>query len=269
MICEINRGEKMPVLGVDVGSLSAKAVVWDRGIRGWLVRPTGWSPKQAGWEVVQELLANLGINMAQIDYVVGTGYGRISLDFLQKSITEITCHAQGIHYLFPQARTIIDIGGQDSKVIKVARDGKVLDFLMNDKCAAGTGRFLQVAAQALGLDVSELGQADSSLGEMPISSMCTVFAESEIISLLAQDVPQVKIINGIHKSIAKRIRGMVQRVSEEEKIVFTGGVAKNQALQIVLAKEIGSSLLIPEQPQITGALGAAILAAKQIEKEMR
>lgn len=254
----------MLVLGVDVGSLSSKAVLWDGEIKGWLIQPTGWSPKKSGREVCDNLLAQLGYTLSQIDCVVGTGYGRVALDFLDKVVTEIACHGQGANYLFPQVRTIIDIGGQDSKVIRINETGKVLDFLMNDKCAAGTGRFLQVAANALELDVQDLSLTSSDQGEATINSMCTVFAESEIIGLLAQGERKERIITGLHSSIAKRIKGMVDRIGLMGKVAFTGGVAKNFALQKVLSERLGEEILVPEEPQIVGALGAAIFAQKNI-----
>jgi len=254
----------MPVIGIDVGSLSSKGVLFDGQIKDWLIQPTGWSPKQAGGEVYRELLERNGFREAEITYVVGTGYGRISLDFIQKAVTEITCHAQGVHYLVPKGRTIIDIGGQDSKVININEQGKVLDFLMNDKCAAGTGRFLQVAANALGMEVEELSRVSPEAGLISISSMCTVFAESEIVSLLAQGEEKERIINGIHQAISRRIKGMLEKIGKEEKIVFTGGVAKNSALKLFLEKEIGKELFVPPDPQIMGALGAALLAYKEM-----
>lgn len=256
----------MLVIGVDVGSLSSKAVLFADEIKDWLVIPTGWSPKKAGEEVCQQLLEKQGYTWRDVDYIVGTGYGRIALEFISEAVTEITCHARGAHYFFPEARTIIDIGGQDSKVISVSSQGKVLDFLMNDKCAAGTGRFLQVSANALGLDVEDLARVSPKLGAVSISSMCTVFAESEIISLLAQGTTKEKIINGLHNSIARRVKGMVDQVGVKEKLVFTGGVAKNSALRQVLEKELAREITVPEEPQIMGALGAALLAYEKIKK---
>jgi len=256
----------MLVIGVDVGSLSTKAVLFDGKIKDWLIVPTGWSPKKAGGEVCQQLLSRNSYSREDVAYTIGTGYGRIALDFIQEAVTEITCHARGAHYLFPTTRTIIDIGGQDSKTISLSVQGKVLDFLMNDKCAAGTGRFLQVSAHALGLDVEDLGRVNPDLGSVNISSMCTVFAESEIISLLALGVEKEKIINGIHNSIARRIKVMLDQVGKKEQIVFTGGVAKNSALKKVLEKEIERKIIVPEEPQIMGALGAALLAYEKIKK---
>lgn len=256
----------MLAVGIDVGSLSSKAVLFDGEIRDWLIQPTGWSPKKAGQEVYRELLKRNDCDLDSVDYVIATGYGRISLGFIQKAVTEITCHARGAYYLFPDTRTIIDIGGQDSKVIGINSQGRVLDFLMNDKCAAGTGRFLQVAANALGLDVEELSKTSLKLGSVPISSMCTVFAESEIISLLAQGEQKERIINGIHTSISRRIKAMVSQIGDREQIVFTGGVAKNLALKKVLENEISRLIVVPEEPQIMGALGAALLAYEEVKK---
>jgi predicted CoA-substrate-specific enzyme activase len=188
------------------------------------------------------------------------GYGRVIFDQAGKTITEIKCHARGIAELYPGVRTIIDIGGQDSKVISIGPKGQVVDFAMNDKCAAGTGRFLQVMATALGLDVSELGDNEDPSRIHMISSMCTVFAESEIIGLLARGNPKGGIIAGLHQSVGRRVAAMARRMGIKEQVAFTGGVALNPGLQRALEEEIGTEIIVPEACQYTGALGAALLA---------
>jgi predicted CoA-substrate-specific enzyme activase len=199
--------------------------------------------------------------------VVATGYGRIALSFAHKAVTEITCHARGIASLLPAARMIIDIGGQDSKVIKIADNGQVLDFVMNDKCAAGTGRFLEVIAAKLGADVNEL--SDLAAGEEPVelNSMCTVFAESEVVGLLAQGRGKGEIVAGLNRAIARRIAGMAGRLSCSPPAAFTGGVARNESLAQTLEKHLNMPLTVPDQCQFSGAIGAMLIALDLAKKK--
>ncbi|HHT9130729.1 MAG TPA: 2-hydroxyacyl-CoA dehydratase, partial [Candidatus Brocadiaceae bacterium] len=193
-----------------------------------------------------------------------TGYGRIKVPFANEVVTEITCHAKGANYYFPKARTIIDIGGQDSKVIKVDARGNVLDFVMNDKCAAGTGRFLEVMARTVEIDLEDMGQISlSGKDNVSISSLCTVFAESEVVSLIGADHKTADICRALHISIAKRITAQVKRIGLEEEIVMTGGVAKNIGVVTELEKNLGCKIKISEEPQINGALGAALIALEK------
>ncbi|MGI6685800.1 MAG: acyl-CoA dehydratase activase [Bacillota bacterium] len=247
------------VAGIDVGSTSTKAFLINGLETFHLIRPTGWSPRDTGTAILEELLQRSGFSKDQLQKIVVTGYGRVSLTFADKSVTEISCHARGAAYLVPGLDTIIDIGGQDSKVIKVNSSGQVLDFFMNDKCAAGTGRFLQVMAHALGLDVSDLGNLPP-VKPVTISNMCTVFAESEVIGLLAQGAAKESIVSGLHLAIAKRISSMVHKFGNSNKIVFTGGVALNQGVQRSLEQELGMKVYVPEKCQLAGALGAALIA---------
>ncbi|MBI3762153.1 MAG: 2-hydroxyglutaryl-CoA dehydratase, partial [Chloroflexi bacterium] len=196
-----------------------------------------------------------------IGYVVGTGYGRYKVTFGDAQITEITCHARGAHTLFPGTRTVIDMGGQDTKAIKVGTDGSVVDFAMNDKCAAGTGRFLEVTARALQLSLADLGEISARAArDVPISSICTVFAESEVITLVAEGAERADIVAGLHRAIAKRVGAMVKRIGPNPVIAFAGGVAKNPGVKRALERELGVSLVVPPEPQIVGALGAALIA---------
>ena len=252
----------MSVAGVDVGSVAAKAVVFDprsRTVLGSAVLPTGWNAREAGEKVLAAACAEAG---EKPDRVVGTGYGRISLPFADKVVTEITCHARGAVHLFPRTGVVLDIGGQDSKVIGTASDGSVQDFVMNDKCAAGTGRFLQVLSGILGLELAELGEAAGRGTPAAISSMCAVFAETEIIGLLAQGTPPADIAAGVFLAIARRMRGLAARIPLCGECTFTGGLATSPAFSRLLAGELGVPVNVPERPQIVGALGAALLAAR-------
>lgn len=250
----------MITLGLDIGSVAAKGVLLTADKSWQVIVPTGWSPRDTGQQLIAELTRQAEIERNTIDAIVATGYGRISVPEADKSITEITCHARGLTSLLPEVRTVIDIGGQDSKVIRLNETGRVIDFAMNDKCAAGTGRFLQVMAQVLGMDVSDLGAAENPAETVSINSMCTVFAESEIIGHLAQGQSRSGLIAGLHQSVAKRVAGMAARVGVVGPVAFTGGVAKNPGIRRALEEELKVTLLTPDNCQFTGALGAALLA---------
>lgn len=252
----------MITVGVDVGSITAKAaVIIDDGIAATIVILTGYNAKNAGEQVFEGVLANAGIESSQVDRIIATGYGRNSVSFADKAITEITCHAAGAHYLNPDIRSIIDIGGQDSKAIVINENGKVIDFAMNDKCAAGTGRFLEVMARALEVNLDEFGnmslKADNAAS---ISSLCTVFAESEVISLISKGENRQNIIAGIHESIASRVVAMGNRIGLRDPVMMTGGVAKNIGVVRALEKKINTSISVSENAQVTGAIGAGLIA---------
>jgi len=251
--------------GIDVGSTATKAVIFDGTIRSMAIIPTGWNPKEAGRNVFVEALDIAELQERDIDMIVGTGYGRVSLSFIDKKVTEITCHAKGAKFLFPQTRTVLDIGGQDSKVIAMAEDGSVTDFIMNDKCAAGTGRFLQVMTGILDITLEELGQMASRNKPVSINSMCTVFAESEIIGLLAQEVSKEAIASGIVQTIANKMMSLTSRVACLEEITFSGGVANNPEICAILSAALGCKFNIPNQPQIVGALGAAVVGFTKLQ----
>ncbi|MFC1554798.1 acyl-CoA dehydratase activase, partial [candidate division KSB1 bacterium] len=200
-----------------------------------------------------------GLKRSDIEKITATGYGRVMLPFADETITEITCHAKGAHYTNNEIRTIIDIGGQDSKIIRLDGFGFVEDFAMNDRCAAGTGKFLEFLAHTLGVEVSEFGKiALESNSPAKISSMCTVFAESEILSLLAEDISIPDIVAGLHLSIARRIEGMINMVGYEDVVAVTGGVAKNPGIKRRLEEILKVDIHIPEYPEFIGALGAAL-----------
>jgi predicted CoA-substrate-specific enzyme activase len=247
----------MLVAGIDIGSRSTKAVIFNGQRLFKTIAPTGWSPRQAAHQVYDRLLNQSGYTEEQIDYLIATGYGRVSIDFADRVVTEITCHARGAAYLSPGTDLVIDIGGQDSKVIRINDEGQVLDFAMNDKCAAGTGRFLQVIANALGVDVSDLATLSKGQTPLALNSMCTVFAESEVIGLLTQGKDKGAIIAGLHQSIARR---MAQRMGASNRVTFTGGVAINEGVQASLEEQLGVPVQVPKDCQLAGAIGAALIA---------
>jgi len=256
----------MITVGIDVGSITTKAVLLNGSAWRSVIRPTGCSPREAGREALEKLLDRAGLARKDVGFIIGTGYGRVSLPFIDKAVTEITCHARGAHHLLEGVHTVIDIGGQDSKVIVTDGKGNVVNFAMNDKCAAGTGRFLQVMAAALGADVSELAELSRGAEPVQISSMCMVFAESEVISLLAQGVEKERIIAGIHRSVAGRIAAMAERLGTGGVILFTGGVARNEGVREFLSREMGKEVFTLPESQLAGALGAAVLAREILNK---
>ncbi len=209
--------------------------------------------------VMEEALARCSLSFDQLSYVVATGYGRMSVPFADRQITELSCHARGVASVFPNARLAIDVGGQDAKALRI-RDGKLVDFVMNDKCAAGTGRFLEIIARALGLNVEDLGGISAkALSKTHISSTCTIFAEHEVVSRLSEGAPLPDIIAGLHESIASRVGRMARRLKVEPDLVFTGGVAKNTGVVSALEEQMGLKILVPDEPLLSGALGAALL----------
>ena len=260
----------MYTCGIDIGSVSTEALILDIDeknnykILSYAVNKTGSDSKSAAQKSFEMSLAQAGLTRNAINCIVATGYGRVNVEFANKNITEITCHASGVTLLFPEILTIIDIGGQDSKVIKIDKTSKKpIDFLMNDKCAAGTGRFLEVMAKTLEINLENFGEIFLSTKEkVDITSTCTVFAESEIVSLIGKGVAKEKIIKGLIYSIADRIISMVSRVGMESPVCLTGGVAKNSGISSAIEEKLGVKLKIPFEPQITGALGAAYLAGK-------
>ena len=248
-------------IGIDSGSVATKAVLFDgENIVKKIIIPTGWSPKITSKQAYDILIE--GIEKDKIKKVIGTGYGRVSMDFVDKKVTEITCHTKGIFHLNKNIRTILDIGGQDSKVINIDENGNVVNFIMNDKCAAGTGKFLEVTSQKLGSDIINIDDLAEGATPENISSMCTVFAESEIISLLAQDIPKENIAAGILKSIANKGVSILNKGRLEGELAFTGGLAQSKELVKMLENNLNKKIFIAEDAQIVGALGAAIIGYK-------
>ena len=257
-----SRSRRDLYLGVDIGSLSAKAAVVDgdgRVVSTELIL-TGASSKRATARLKEMIFADNGLG-GRIAACVATGYGRNAVDFADERVTEITCHARGMAHQAEGVRTIIDIGGQDTKAILVAPGGGVVRFLMNDKCAAGTGRFLEVMARTLEIDLEDFGpRALEAKRAVTISSMCTVFAESEVVSLIAEGAPIEEIARGVCESIASRTVALLERVGKERKIAMSGGVAKNVGVVSALERALGSRLVLPSDPQVVGAIGAALIA---------
>lgn len=254
-------------VGIDIGSTATKAILLVDGmITEQAMIPSGWDPKQAGKEVFESLLKKGQLRTELVQTVVATGYGRITLPFADQRVTEVTCHGRGAHHMVQGSKLVVDIGGQDSKVIALDGCGRVTDFIMNDKCAAGTGRFLQVMAGVLDLTLDELGELALKSSPATISSMCTVFAESEVIGLLAQGATKGAIAAGVIDSIAKRLPTLVGRMPATDAITFTGGLATNSAICQRLEQSLKLPMCIPELPQHAGALGAALIGHDRLTK---
>lgn len=256
----------MLYLGVDVGSLSCDAALVDADgkLVAWAVVPTGARNVEAIARARREVLAAAGAGAEDVRATVATGYGRDRVEGRQASVTEITCHARGIRALLPATDLLVDIGGQDSKVIRLDRSGAVVDFAMNDKCAAGTGRFLEAMARALEVEVTELERLeDGARGGLTLSSMCTVFAESEVVSLIADGAEVREIVHALHRAIALRTQSLVRRVAREVgglKVAMSGGVARNSGVVRALGAALGTQVSVPPEPDVVGALGAALIA---------
>ncbi len=258
-------------LGIDIGSTASKCVMLRDGkeivSKSLISVGAGTSGPQ---RAIAEVLENAGMTRDQMAYVLATGYGRNSLEGIaDHQMSELSCHAKGASFLFPDVHTVIDIGGQDVKVLQV-ENGVMTNFVMNDKCAAGTGRFLDVMARVLEVKVEELGDlAAKSTKDVAISSTCTVFAESEVISQLAMDTDKCDIINGIHHSVAARVAGLAHRVGVRELVVMTGGVAQNSGVVKALEEELGHTIHTSPLTQYNGALGAALFAYQRYLKEQK
>ena len=250
-------------VGIDIGSTTSKAVVLQDGkyLAGHISMST-INPSKTAEDVYHLVLQDAGIAENDVDYILGTGYGRSRVAFADSAMSEITCHAKGAFALVPECRTIIDIGGQDTKVITLDENGLLQEFVMNDKCAAGTGRFLEVMSRSLNLTIAEMMELDEQGTEAAmISSICSVFAESEVISMINENVPVPNIIKGLHKSIAVKVLTLTKRAGLKKEVVMTGGVAKNTGVVRAIENEIGFKLAsLPDymDPQLVGAFGAAI-----------
>ena len=253
----------MIVAGVDIGSSTAKAVIMeDSKIISTGIIPTGTDSAETARQVMEKALNTNGLLMKDIKYVVSTGYGRINVPFAQKNITEISCHARGVASTFPKVRTILDMGGQDCKAIRCNEQGSVLSFVMNDKCAAGTGRYLERVSTALSIPLQDIGALSLQTveGPAPISSFCTVFAEGDVISLLRQGKHINDILAGVCEALAERIQVLIKRVGLVEDFSISGGVAKNIGVVKRLERNLGVKAYIAPEPLIIGALGAALFA---------
>jgi predicted CoA-substrate-specific enzyme activase len=253
--------------GIDVGSTITKVVILKEGIIASIIKPTGPEQRRLANKVMEEALHKAALTFQAITYIVATGYGRINVPFADRQFTEITCHAKGIASLFPKAKTIIDIGGQDIKAIKIDATGRTTDFVMNDKCAAGSGRFIEVIADTLGVPLDRVGELSlQSRKPAKISNICTIWAQQEVAASLAGGVPVSDLLAGVHQSLADRIVRMVNRLKVEEAVIVTGGGGKNKGLLKALSEQLGREVLVPEEPLITGALGAALLGKGIVEQ---
>jgi predicted CoA-substrate-specific enzyme activase len=259
----------MIVAGIDIGSSTSKGVLLREKERiSSVLLPTGPESEKMGIEVFTQLLNRIGLSREEVRYVVSTGYGRIRVPFSNEMMSEIACHAKGCHFIFPQVRTILDVGGQDCKAIRVNSKGLHTNFAMNDKCAAGTGRFLENMADLLKVELWEMGEiALGAKKEAKISSVCTVFAKSEVVSMLRYSIPREEILAGLHEAIASRIVHLLRQVKAEGDLVISGGGAKNRGLVKKVEEKVGMKALIPEEPQLTGALGAALFAWERFRRK--
>jgi predicted CoA-substrate-specific enzyme activase len=252
--------------GVDIGSTMTKVVIMNQTTLASVIGPTGPEHRKLANRVMEEALAKAKLAFEDITYVVATGYGRINVPFADKQITEISCHARGVAHLLPEVRTVIDIGGQDSKGIKL-KEGRAVDFVMNDKCAAGTGRFLEVTAEELGVSLEDMGRLSlEAKNKVEISSICTVFAAQEVVAKLSEGVALPDIIAGLHEAITIRIYGMVRRLKIEREVALTGGGAKNIGLVKALEAKLGFPVLVPPEPLLTGAIGAALMGRDIVQE---
>lgn len=263
----------MFVAGCDVGSLSGEAVIMeDNSIIAYEIMRVRPRPEQTAREVMVKALTQANLSLEDIDYCVSTGYGRGKIPFARSSISEISCHGRGAHWINPDIRTVIDIGGQDYKVISVDKFGYMIDFAMNDKCAAGTGRFLEGMANVLGVSLDELGPISfNSKSPIGITKMCTVLAQFDVMCLLHDGKDRSDIAAGIGRAMAERVSKMAKRVGVRKEVTITGGVAKNSAVVSSLKDILGVEILKLNgfDPQIIGALGAALFARERLEREQR
>lgn len=251
--------------GVDIGARSIEVVLFDGAqIVETAIADTGSRPADTAAGIFAGVLDSAEVDREDVSRVLATGYGRNYFKLADKVASEILCHARGVSFLFPSARTVIDIGGQDSKLIEMDENGRTTDFVMNDRCAAGTGRFIELTGQIVGVPLDRMCAAvRDHRTSVEISSMCAVFAESEIVGLLQSGVAVPSILNGVFRAVARRTISMAGRSKLLPQVVFTGGVAKNEGVVKAMRDEMGAEILVPDEPRITGALGAAIIAFSQ------
>jgi len=248
--------------GVDIGSTMTKVVLLDQAgnLVSFIKGPTGAEHRQLANDVMRQALEQASLQIDDISYIVATGYGRLNVPFADRQITELSCHARGVSNLFPNARTAIDIGGQDAKCMRI-NSGRLVNFVMNDKCAAGTGRFLEVTAATLGVKLEDMGDISlKSTKKIQISNLCTIFAQQEVVALLSRGEKLENILAGLHDALASRVAALARRLGIEPDLVLTGGVAKNIGMVEAMRQNLGCEIFVPEEPLLTGALGAAILA---------
>ncbi len=261
----------MYTAGIDLGSATGKCVIMkDNKVVGSCIKPSQAHPDEMANRVITGALEDAGISsVEEISNIFTTGYGRLNISFAAENMSEIACHAKGAHWMVPEVRTIIDIGGQDSKLISVKEDGMVDDFTMNDKCAAGTGRFFEGVARGLGLELEDISAIENQGDDpCPISNQCSVFAESEVITLVNEGYDFKNIISGVNTSVARRMRGMSRKVGVIEGVMMTGGCSKNRGLVMAIGKILKIDMIeAPMDPQLAGAIGAALYAKIRLDKE--
>lgn len=257
--------------GVDVGSLTGKAVILkDNEILSWEVIRTGPDSTETAISVMNKALKKEGLTLDDIDGIVSTGYGRVVVPFSMKAVTEISCHAKGANWFFPKAKTILDMGGQDCKGILCNEIGKVTKFVMNDKCAAGTGRSMEIMSKILDVSLEDIGRRSFDYDNVEeISTMCVVYAKSEVIQLLRSNVPVNNIIAGLCEATSTRVSQLMKSLDNEPEFVISGGIAKNKGVVERIEEKIGMKANICFEPQIVGALGAAIFARERLEKKTK
>jgi predicted CoA-substrate-specific enzyme activase len=262
----------MIIAGCDIGSRTAKAVIMENNkILADAVILSDAVPSKSANEVMSIALKSAGLNLKDLDYVVGTGYGKEQISFVDAVESEISCHAKGAFHIMPNARMVIDIGGQDSKATRMDDDGKVVRYTYNDKCATGTGRFLEVMADALEVPLEKMGEVSAtSKEELRISNQCVIFAETEVVSLVNDGKKACDIINALHHALSKRVSAMARSIGVEQDIVMTGGVAKNSGVFNAISDALGLPLKAIEgvDPQIMGALGAALFASEKVREKV-
>jgi predicted CoA-substrate-specific enzyme activase len=255
--------------GIDIGSTMTKVAIMKEGMISSVIGPTGAEQRRLAHRVMERGLEEANLSFSSITYLVATGYGRLNVPFADKQVTEISCHAKGAAFLFPEVKTVIDIGGQDSKAINI-ENGRPVDFVMNDKCAAGSGRFLEIIADGLGITLEEMAELSlKSNHPIKIGNLCTVFAEQEVVGKLAEGAPLTDLIAGIHEALASRVATMAKKLKLADDVVITGGGAKNRGLVKALSDVLGHRLLVPSEPLLTGAVGAALLGRDIAQKARR
>lgn len=257
----------MIVSGIDIGSRGAKCVILkDNQIINATIGDTGPESVKTSYDTINRTLAGTGLTLDDLDYVVSTGYGRVLVPFAKENVSEISCHAKGITFYYPSIRTILDMGGQDCKAIRVNEHGNVTNFVMNDKCAGGTGRFLEMIADVLGLSITEIGSVSlHSTQAIPFNTICAVFAKSEAIAYLRQGTLRSDILAGLHEAIATRCLNLLKKVGIEKEFTITGGIAKNRGMVAKISEKVGLQPLLAKDPQIIGALGAALFAQERYQ----
>jgi predicted CoA-substrate-specific enzyme activase len=256
------------VAGIDIGSASSKALILEHDrVLAHAIMPTGAEPAASAQRVVEAALDQVDLGLNRMRYIVSTGYGRVIVPFADEEVTELSCHARGAHWLFPGVSTVLDMGGQDCKAIRCDERGRLGDFAMNDKCAAGTGRFLELMADVLQIPLEEIGPLSlEAKGEVRISSTCAVFAKSEVAGLVREGRERREILAGLHEAIAARVFSLLRKVGVEPDFVIAGGIGKNTGVVRRLEAKAGVPALVPPEPQIVGALGAALFAADRVNE---